>query len=109
MAEKREQRLDRILAKQIRNKKLAKLDRRSRSAADAEVLIKSFMDDQMDVDEVAMECEICCNDAEMREFWSEVCSSSSSSRDRLSAIQTPQQRNIQSRGLKPSRLQMLGC
>ena len=107
MAEKRELRLHRILAKQVRNKKLAKMDRRSRSDAEAEVLIKSFMGDQMEVDEDTMECEVCCNDAEMRNFWNEVCSSSS--RDLLSAIETPQQRNIQSRGLKPSRLQMLGC
>ena len=107
MAEKRELRLVRILAKQVRNKKLAKLDRRSRSDAEAEVLIKSFMCDQMEVDEDAMECEVCCNDAEMRNFWNEVCSSSS--RDLLSAIEPPQQRNIQLRGLKPSRLQMLGC
>ena len=76
-------------------------------AGDEIVSINSFMGNYEDAENEAVQCEVCNDDAEMRSFWNEVCSSPN--RDLLSAIESPQQRNIHSRGMKPSRLQMLGC
>ena len=106
VAAKRELRRDRVLAKQAQNKKMVKIARRSRSDAEAEDLINSFMGDHEEVEDEAMQCEVCNDDAEMQSFWNEVCTSPN--RDLLSAIESPQQRNIHSRGMKPTRLQLLG-
>ena len=100
----------RIREKQIRNRKEAKRAKRERVNADVQVLIHSFLNGDGGSEE-AMQCEVCATDvdtdAEVRSFWNEVCPNPH--RTILSHIDSPQRRSMRSRGVKPSRVEQLGC
>ena len=102
-----ELRRGRLVAKQVLSKKAERRLKRAQINAAASDLIKSFQGTDDDGDDVAGECKVCDSDREMREFWNEVCQVPD--RAFLSQIESPQRRNMHSRGMKSSRLTRLGC
>ena len=107
VAVKRELRRGRIIAKQLQSKKMAKIAKKARIDAAADDLINSFRGTGESDEEDAVECKVCDYDVEMRSFWNDVCSVPN--RNLLSQFESPQQRNIHSRGVTSFRLLRLGC
>ena len=86
---------------------MARIAKKARIDAAADDLINSFRGTGENGEEDADECKVCDYDVEMRSFWNDVCSVPN--RNLLSQFESPQQRNIHSRGVKSSRLMRLGC
>ena len=86
---------------------MAKRLKRAQINAAANDLINSFRGTDEGGEEDAGECKVCDGDLEMGIVWNEVCQVPN--RNVLSQIESPQRRNMHSRGVKSSRLTRLGC